>query len=122
FVWIECGRRGRVCRSLRGSLRGCLHCSHKAIAIAALGLDDLLCLPTVAHARAHGPNTALQAGIGDRQTLPDVVTQLLLGDDPLALHDEVAEHLKHLGRQDGGLPRSAECMELCIEDTVCEAV
>jgi hypothetical protein len=103
-------------------LRERLHSSHKAIPIAALGLDDLLRLPTVAHVRAHGSNTALQAGIGDCQTLPDIVTQLLLGDDSLALRDEVAEYLKHLGRQDGGLPRSAECMELCIEDTVCEAV
>ena len=56
--------------------------------------------PSVLHARAHGPNTALQRRIADCQALPDVLTQLLLGDDPLALRGDAGFCLL-IGPEDG---------------------
>jgi hypothetical protein len=85
-------------------------------------VDDLLRLPTIAHTRAYGTHAALQGRSADRQATPDLLAQLLLGDDPIAMRYEVAEYLEDLGRQQRTLTSLVERMELRVEDTVCEAV
>jgi len=91
---------------------------YKLIPEAALRPDHPLRLPTVAHARTDIPEAALQRRVTDGEPFPDLVAQLLLGDDTLTMLYEVAEHLKHLAGQLGALARAVQSMETRVENTV----
>src|SRR4029450_9551489 len=58
---------------------------HKLIAVAPECPDHPLRVPTVAHVPPDTPETALQRRIRDGEACPDVVAQLLLGDETRAM-------------------------------------
>jgi len=62
-------------------------------------LDDPLRLPAVAYTHTDRADATLQRRITDGEPTPDLVAQLLLGDDPVAMRQEIAEHLEDLRRE-----------------------
>jgi hypothetical protein len=87
-----------------------------------LRLNNALRLAAVTHSKTHSAQTALHGGIGDRQPLPNLVAQFLLGDHAATMLDEIAEHLKDLGRQPSTLAGPVQGKELRVQDTICKAV
>jgi hypothetical protein len=92
------------------------------IPIATLRLDNALLLPAVAHCETHGPQTALQSGIANRQSLPYLLAQFLFGDYAITMLNEIAEHLEDFGSESRTLAGPSQGIELCVQDTICEAV
>src|SRR5499427_2385489 len=92
------------------------------IPIAALRLDDALRLPAVPHHDAHGAQAALQGSITDCVPLPDLLTQFLLRDHPVAMFDEIVERLKDLRRHPGTLTRPMQDIQLGVQGTIGKAV
>src|SRR5262249_49006535 len=91
---------------------------HKAIPIAPLRLNDALRLPAVPHHDPHGPQAALQRGITNRQPLPHLLAQFLLGDHAVAMLKKIAEHLEDFWRQPGTLARPLQGIEVGVQDTI----
>jgi hypothetical protein len=87
-----------------------------------LRLNNTLRLPAITYRNTHGTQAALQGGIADREPLPNLVAQFLLGDHTIAMLDEIAEHLEHLRSQPGTLARPVQGMELRVQSTICKAV
>jgi hypothetical protein len=98
------------------------HVRHKAIAMPALRLDNALRLAAVTHRKTHGAQAALQGGVTDREPLPNLVAQFLLGDHAVTMFDEIAEHLEDLGSQPSTLACPVQSIELRVQDTIYKVV
>src|SRR5262249_28120912 len=68
-----------------------------AVPMAVERLAQLLRLPTVSNGLAHRSDGALQRRLADELPGPDLLAQRLLRDHPLALGEQVEEHLEHFG-------------------------
>jgi hypothetical protein len=123
WLWSVQGDNGRR-KALRCSTDRLFYGNlcHKLIPVAPLRPDHPLRLPTVAHARTDISEAALQRRVTDGEPFPDLVAQLLLGDDTLTMLYEVAEHLKHLAGQLGALARAGQGMETRVKNTVSKVV
>jgi hypothetical protein len=98
------------------------HVRHETIAVAALRLDKALRLPAVPHRETHGTQAALQGGIANRQPLPHLRAQFLLGNHTITMLKEIAEHLEDLWCQPSTLARPLQGIELCVQGTIGKAV
>jgi hypothetical protein len=90
---------------------------NEAITLAIDCLDESLLAPTVPNDPAYGFDRTLQRRIADELLGPDLLAQLLLGDDPVGMRHQVGEHLEHFAPQARDLPSAAEHRALCVEGT-----
>src|SRR5438132_12988130 len=89
-------RRKEVLTSRTNSGLGVsLHGRQEAIALAIDRLDELLSAPAVPNRLAHGFDCTLQRRNADELLRPDLLTQLLLGNDPVGVRQQVDEDLEH---------------------------
>ena len=92
----------RVADVARGLPRPALVVAHddrrnEAVAAAVRGADHALGAPVVADRLARGLDAARQRRLAHEPVAPDVVEQLFLRHDAVAVLDEVAQHVEHLG-------------------------
>jgi hypothetical protein len=90
--------------------------------VSTLRLDKALRLAAVTHRQTHSAEATLQGGITDRDPLPYLVTQFLLGDHAVAMLDEIAQYLEDLGSQPSTLTCPVQGIELRVQDTIYEAI
>ena len=69
---------------------------HEPVAAAVQRLDDSLLLPVVADGSPGRLDAGRERRLADEAVAPDVVEQLVLGDDAVAVLDQVGEHAEHL--------------------------
>src|SRR5262249_7508709 len=72
-------------------------------------------VPTVAHGPARLGKTGVQGGVADERRGPELPAQLLLGDDTVAMGEEIDEHLAHFGAHVDGLPGALHLTALRVE-------
>jgi hypothetical protein len=63
-----------------------------------------------------------QRGITDELLGPDLIAQLLFGDDLLAMRKQVGENLEHFTPQPDGLASALQHMALRVERTRAEDI
>ena len=85
-------------------LNGC----HKAIPTTVERLDAALRLSTIANRLAHRHQTRIQGSIGDELLGPQVLKELIFGDDTLAMANQVVQHLKDFRAQLDGFATAGE--------------
>jgi hypothetical protein len=78
---------------------GDLHLPHKAIAKAGARLNEPLRTPRVPESLPHCPQSALQRRGANTLCGPDVRTQLVLGNNAVAVLQEIEEHVEDFGPQ-----------------------
>jgi hypothetical protein len=83
-----------------------LHLSNEAIAMAIKSLDDLLGTATITHRLAYQFNGILQRGIADELLRPHLLEQLVLGNNAVAMFEQIDENLEHFRAQSDGLARA----------------
>src|SRR5207237_9107077 len=96
--WLLVARR-RTCGP--GGRRG-VHRRHRrqeAIALAIDGLDEPLAATAIPNRLAHGFDRTLECGLADELLWPDLLTQLLLGDDPVRMRQQVSQDLEGFAPQ-----------------------
>ena len=91
------------------------HVGHEVVPAGVDGLDDPLCLPVVPDRPAGGLDPGRQRRFGHETITPDRVEQLLLRDDAVAVDDQIAEHLEHLGLDMDGSRRPGERVQLVVQ-------
>ena len=94
-------RQGRAlrckCAAERGSRRKCAaDLPHEPKTLARDGADHSLILAGVADRGARGVDAAGQRRFGDDAAVPDALDQIVLGDDAVAVLDEVDQQIEHL--------------------------
>ena len=77
-----------------------LDVADEAKAFARDGADHGLILAAVADRLSRGVDAAGQGGFGDDAAVPDGLDQIVLGDDPFAVLDQIDQEVEHL-RFDG---------------------
>jgi hypothetical protein len=85
-------------------------------------LDVTVGPPPVAQRPPHRGEGALQRRVADELPLPDLLAQLLLGDDALAVAEQIDQHLEDFRPQSDGLAGALEDIPLGIQDTVAEGL
>ena len=78
---------------------GHLHRADEPVAAAVHRPDHLLRLPVVPERAAHLLDPAGDGGLGDEPAAPDGVHQLVLGDHPVAVRDQVGQDVERLRLQ-----------------------
>lgn len=86
------------------------------------GLDHRLSAAAVAKGSPDRVDTRVQRAIGNRAAVPDGVDQLVLGDDPVPVLDQVGEDGEHLRLESDRVVTVAELQARAIERVVVEAV
>src|SRR5262249_23921788 len=81
---------------------------HAAIAAAVQRLDQALRLPRIADRSASLLDAGLQRRITDKLLGPQVLEELLLGDNAVTLGDEVAQDVEDLGAELDERARAAQ--------------
>src|SRR5262249_46950951 len=94
----------------------------EAIALAIDRLDELLSAPAVSNRLAHGFDRTLQRCLADGLLRPDLLTQLLLGNDPVGMCQQVDQDLEHFVSQSTDMPGTTQLIALRVEDTLAEDV
>ena len=74
-------------------LDGC----HEAVAPAVQGVDKPLCLPSIARGATDRFDAGVQRRLAHNLLGPEMLQQLLLGDNAVVMHDEIGQHIEHLG-------------------------
>jgi hypothetical protein len=85
-------------------------------------LDDALRAPTVTNSPAYRLYDALQRRVADELVRPHLIIQIVLGDDPVTVGQEVVEYLEDFGTEPGGLASPVQDIELCVQYTVIEDI
>src|SRR5262249_33843021 len=98
------------------------HLRHHAIALAIERLQEPLAPPAVSNRLAHGFDRTLECGVADELLGPDLLAQLLLGDDPVGMDQHIGQDLKHLAPQPVDAPGAGQLRALRIEGTLAEDV
>jgi hypothetical protein len=75
---------------------------NEVVAPTVHGADHVLTLPGVTHRATGRLDPAGQRRFAHEPVAPDVVEQLLLAHDPVAVTDQVREHVEHLRLDRGG--------------------
>src|SRR5207249_570280 len=95
----ETGRGGRIgARQPAAAQR--LHVADETKTLSRNGADHGLILAAVADRPARGVDPARQGGFGDDAAVPYRLDQVVLGDDVVAVFDQVNQEIEHL-RLDG---------------------
>jgi hypothetical protein len=95
---------------------------HKAIALAVQRAHEARRAPLLPQRPAQGLQTGGQRRLPDKPVGPQLLEEFLLGDDPVAMRQEVNEHLKHLAPERARHPRVMRLMALRVEHIVGENV
>ena len=74
---------------------------HDAVPMATARLNELLRASTVAQGLTHDSHGTLKRCVADELVRPHLLTEFLLGDDPVMMGEQIAEHLKDFGAQRG---------------------
>ena len=78
--------------------------------------------PSLPQCLAQRCHTGFQHIVPDKLVGPQVLEQLLLGDHPLAMRQEVGEHLKHFAPEFDRRPRAMQLGALGVQDIVAKEV
>jgi hypothetical protein len=97
------------------------HVAHEAEPPPVHRADQALVTPVVADRSPGGLDAARQRRLGDEPVAPDLVEQLGLRDDPVAVPDEVVEHVHHLRLDRDPLPATLELHGIGVERHVSES-
>jgi hypothetical protein len=100
----------------------CRHLCHKTIALAIDRLQEPLGPPAVPNGLAHGFDRTLQRRLADELLGPELLAQLLFGDDPVTLRQQVSQSLEYFAPQPVDAPGAGELSALRIEGTRVEDV
>lgn len=90
--------------------------------MAVKRLEHLLRLPTIPNGPAYRPDGTLQRRLADALARPDLSAQLVLGDDPVTLREQVGEDVERFGPQPLGLPGAMQGIETGVQGTVAKRV
>ena len=66
--------------------------------------------------------TGFQRLVADKLVRPQVLEEFLLGNEPLAMRQEIDEHLKHLAPELERLPRAMQLLALRVQDILAKDV
>src|SRR5262244_3359895 len=94
----------------------------KTIPSAMLGFDDPLLFAVIPDGFTRPRDTARQRCLTDHRARPQLVQQLVFGNDPLTLVEEVHQQVKRLGLNLHPLALAAELIEAIIKLAILEAV
>ena len=97
------------------------HLSDEAEASPVDRADQALITPVVADRPPGGLDAARKGRLGDEPVAPDLVEQLGLRDDPVAVPDEVVEHVHDLRLDRDPLPATLELHRVAVERHVSES-
>ena len=95
---------------------------HPPVAPAVDGTDHRLRRPVVTDEAAGGLDPARQRRLTDEPIAPDGVEELGLGNDPLAVLDQIAEHVEDLRLHCDGRAGALEQVPIGVEQDVAEQV
>ena len=113
---MHCGRR--TVRRKSGNIRreGLSHRDrrHKAIALAVQRAQKARRPPSLLQRLAQGLHTGFQRLVPDKLVRPQVLEEFLLEDHPIAMRQEMGEHLKHLAPELEWLPRTVQLLALGV--------
>jgi hypothetical protein len=114
----------RRCHALvrRSGRRPCLHWHDEAIPRPIDGLDEPLAAPTIPNRLAHGLDRTLERRIADELLRPDLLTQLLLGDDPVGMRQQIGQDLERFAPQPADASGAGQLIALCVEGPLAEDV
>ena len=99
-----------------------LNSRHYAVAVAVPGLDHALAAPAITHGLAGFGQTGVKRGVADELFRPQVVAQLLSGDDAVAVDEEIGEQVEHFGAERDRGPGAAQLILQGIQGLVAEYV
>ena len=71
--------------------------------------------PVSRHRLARRPDAGVQRRLADELLGPQLLQQLLLGDEALTLLDEVGQHIEHLWLQRHQCPGPTQLIAFCVE-------
>ena len=95
-----------------------LHVADEAKTLARDGADHGLILAAVADRLARGVDPARQRRFGDDAAVPDRLDQIVLGDDVVAVFDQVNQQIEHLRLDRDALAAAGQFAEVDIEHMV----
>ena len=98
------------------------HRPHKAIALAVQRAQEARRPPPLPQRPAQGLNTGGQRLLPDKLTGPQLREELRLGDDPIAMYQEVDEHLIRLAPDLNGHPSVMQLMALGVKHIIAKAI
>ena len=101
--------------AVRGSR---LHVADEAKALSRDGADHDLILAAVADRLARGVDPARQRGFGDDAAVPHRLDQIVLGDDVVAVFDQVNQEIEHLRLDRDALAAAGQLAEVDIKHMV----
>ena len=116
------GARQHLARSRRAPQRHAVRAYRRDEAHAAAmdGADQLLLRAVVADRRARRLDPAGDGGVGDDAAVPDMLDQIVLGQQPVRIAREVEQQLQHLGFEFARLAvateREARHVDLAISE------
>ena len=93
-----------------------LNSCHKAIPTTVERLDAALRLSTITNDFPHRHQTRIQGSIGDELLGPQMLKELIFGDDTLAMANQVVQYLKDFRSQLDGFATAGKLITLSIED------
>jgi hypothetical protein len=96
--------------------------SHKAIALAVQRAQEARRPPPLPQRLAQGLNTGGQRLLPDKLARPQLREEFLLGHDPIAMRQEVDEHLKDFTPEFDRLPSLMQLMALGVKHIVAKDV
>src|SRR5262249_49634029 len=84
--------------------------------------DHPLRLPAIAHRPACLGHAGVQSDVADELPWPQLLPQLLLVDNAVAMGEEIGEHLKHFGADVDQMPCAVQLAALRVEGIVAKHV
>jgi hypothetical protein len=106
----------------RGLVVAYLDGCDEAITATAERLDDALLLPAIPNGLAGGCHVLVHGGVADAWRRPEVLNQLILGDDAIAMRNEVGKHIENLGPKWAGSLSVTESVQVCVQCIVTEDI
>ena len=97
-----------------------LHVADEAKALSRDGADHGLILAAVADRPARGVDPARQRGFGDDAAIPHRLDQIVLGDDVVAVFDQMNQEIEHLRLDRHALAAAGQLAKVDIKHMVGE--
>ena len=95
---------------------------HKAITLAVQRAHEVRRPPPLPQRLAQRCDTGFQNRVPDKLVRPQVFEEFVLGHHPIAMRQEVGEHLKGFAPQLDGRPRTMQLSALGVQDIVAKEV
>jgi hypothetical protein len=114
----EEGMRHSVCREVLPHFDR----RHKAIAMAVHRVQEAWRPSTVSQCLADGHDARVQGGIANELLGPHVLEELGLGNDTVAVGEQVGQHLKPFGAEVDPRPSAVQLIALRVQDIVVKEI